>query len=47
MASIFKVMRLDHALDEQDETDKQSLYLMGLTNSNQGAAVDKILDELQ
>ena len=47
MASIFKIMRLDHALDEQDETDKQSLYLMGLTNSNQGAAVDKILDELQ
>ena len=47
MASIFKIMRLDHALSEQEEIDKKSLYLMGLTNSNQGAAIDKILDDLQ
>ena len=46
MASIFKIMRLDHALSEQEEIDKKSLYLMGLTNSNQGAAIDKILDDL-
>ena len=40
-------MRLDHALDEQDENDRKSLYLMGLTNSAQSKAVDKMLDELQ
>lgn len=35
MASIFKVMKLDHALDAQDEVDRQSLNLMGMTNTVQ------------
>jgi len=47
MASIFKVMKLDYALDAQDEIDKQSLYLMGLTNTTNQQAVDQILDKLQ
>lgn len=33
MASIFKVMKLDYALDAQDEIDRESLQLMGLTNT--------------
>ena len=47
MASIFKVMKLDHALDSQDEVDRQSLNLMGLTNTVQSQAVDKTLNDLQ
>ena len=34
MASIFKVMKLDFALDAQDEVDRRSLNLMGLTNTS-------------
>ena len=37
MASIFKVMKLDHALASQDELDKQNLFLMGLTNTGKTA----------
>ena len=33
MASVFKILKLDYALDAQDETDKEGLYLMGLTNT--------------
>ena len=33
MASIFKVMKLDYALDAQDEVDREGLNLMGLTNT--------------
>ena len=33
MASIFKVMKLDYALDAQDEVDRLNLNLMGLTNT--------------
>jgi len=47
MASIFKVMKLDYALDNQDEVDRQNLYLMGLTNSGQAQNLDKDLDSLQ
>ena len=39
LASIFKVMKLDHALDSQDEIDRQSLNLMGLTNTVNSQAV--------
>ena len=45
MAAIFKVMKLDYALDSQDEIDRQSLYLMGLTNTGQ-KVVDQTLSEL-
>ena len=45
MASIFKVMKLDFALDEQDENDKQNLFLMGLTNT-QHNVTDKALKDL-
>ena len=38
MAAIFKIIKLDHALDEQDELDKQSLYLMGLQGNSQAQA---------
>ena len=38
MASIFKVMKLDHALSAQDEIDRLSLSLLGLTNSEKGKA---------
>lgn len=47
MASIFKVMKLDYALDNQDEVDRQNLYLMGLTNSGHAQNLDKDLDSLQ
>ena len=47
MASIFKVMKLDYALSSQDEIDRQSLNLMGMTNTVQSQAVDKTLQELQ
>ena len=47
MASIFKVMKLDFALDSQDEKDRQSLNLLGLTNTYQSQAVDKTLNDLQ
>ena len=47
MASIFKVMKLDYALDSQDEIDRQSLNLMGMTNTMQSQAVDQTLNELQ
>ena len=47
MASIFKIMRLDHALSEQDELDKQSLYLMGLTGTNQSQVVEQLLEGIQ
>ena len=46
MASIFKVMKLDYALSSQDEIDRQSLNLMGMTNTVQSQAVDKTLQEL-
>jgi len=35
MASIFKIMKLDFALCSQDEIDRQSMNLMGLTNTAQ------------
>ena len=47
MASIFKVMKLDYALDNQDEVDRQNLYLMGLTNSGHAQNLDQDLDSLQ
>ena len=47
MASIFKVMKLDFALDAQDEVDRRSLNLMGLTNTSQGANVNHALNDLQ
>ena len=47
MASIFKVMKLDFALDAQDEVDRRSLNLMGLTNTSQGANVNHALNNLQ
>ena len=45
MATLFKIMRLDHALDAQDELDKRGLYLMGLTGTREN--VDAKLDQLQ
>ena len=42
MASIFKVMKLDYALDAQDESDRLNLNLMGLTNTE-----NKIDDSLK
>lgn len=45
MASIFKIIKLDNALDSQDEKDRLSLNLMGLTNT--GIDVDGALRELQ
>ena len=47
MASIFKVIKLDYALDSQDENDRHSLSLMGLTNTIQGPQVDQTLNKLQ
>ena len=44
MSSIFKIMKLDAALDLQDESDRQKLYLMGMTNTN--ADVDTRLEML-
>ena len=37
MASVFKMMKLDHAMDTQDEIDRQRIYLMGLTNTEDTA----------
>ena len=34
MATMFKVMKIDIALENQDETDKKETYLMGKTNGN-------------
>ena len=47
MASIFKVMKLDSALDAQDEIDRHSLTLMGLTNTGQNVSIDQALSGLQ
>ena len=46
MASIFKVMKLDHALSAQDEIDRLSLSLLGLTNSEKGKAASQTIREL-
>jgi len=40
MASIFKIMKLDYALAAQDEVDRHSLNLMGLTNTGQRDFID-------
>ena len=45
MASVFKMMKLDHAMGTQDEIDRQRIYLMGLTNTVD--TVDMRLDGLQ
>jgi hypothetical protein len=45
MASIFKIMKLASALDMQDESDRDKLYLMGMTNTN--VDVNERLDMLQ
>ena len=37
MASVFKIMKLDHAMDTQDEADREKIYLMGLTNTEDTA----------
>ena len=37
MASVFKIMKLDHAMGTQDESDRQKIYLMGLTNTEDTA----------
>lgn len=37
MASVFKIMKLDHAMGTQDEKDRQKIYLMGLTNTEDTA----------
>lgn len=44
MATMFKIVRLDYALDAQDELDKRGLYLMGLTGTKEN--VDAKLDHL-
>ena len=45
MSAIFKIMKLSSALDLQDEIDRDKLYLMGLTNTNE--KVDQRLSMLQ
>ena len=45
MASVFKIMKLDHAMSTQDEIDRNKIYLMGLTNTDDTA--DLRLKELQ
>jgi len=45
MASVFKIMKLDHAMSTQDEIDRNKIYLMGLTNTDDTA--DMRLKELQ
>ena len=47
MASLFKIMKLDYALDAQDEQDKQKLSLMGLTNTEHYQDLNKALEDLQ
>lgn len=42
LASVFKILRLNYALEEQDEMDRQSIILMGFTGANKN---DKSLEE--
>ena len=45
MASVFKLLKLDHAMSMQDEIDRQKIYLLGLTNTDD--TVDMRLKDLQ
>lgn len=46
MASIFKIMKLDYSLAAQDEIDRYSLNLMGLTNIGQQKEIKQTLTQL-